>query len=241
MTTSGPIWNFETEVNKLPNKAKNPIPPNGANNVPVDAVLNWTGDDPNPGDKLKYDVYFGVTNPPTKKASNISYNFYNPPGDMELYQKYYWRINTWDSQGLKAEGDVWNFSTGINLPPDKPTISGTKEGQVGVDYEYNFSTTDPENQNISYEIQWGDGNESGWLGPYKSGTKITLNHTWIKKGNYKIRCRARDIYNELSNWATLEVSMPRNKPFNFNFNLLRWLFDQFPNAFPIVKYLLDLI
>jgi len=240
LTASGPIWNFHTQKNLPPNKAKDPIPPNGANNVPVDAVLNWTGDDPNPGDKLKYDVYFGVTNPPTKKASNISNNFYDPPGDMELYQEYYWYITTWDSEGLKAKGDIWSFSTGINLPPDKPTITGSKKGKVGEEYEYNFSTTDPENQSIFYEIHWGDGNETGWLGPHNSGTKIILNHTWIERGNYKIRCRARDIYNEFSEWAILEISMPKNKPFDFNFNILSWFFERFPKAFPILRQLLEL-
>ena len=32
---------------------------------------------------------------------------------------------------------------------------------------------------------------------------------------------------------------PRNKAFNFNFNLLNWLFERFPNMFPILRYLLE--
>ncbi|UCD13624.1 MAG: hypothetical protein JSW60_08720 [Thermoplasmatales archaeon] len=42
--------------------------------------------------------------------------------------------------------------------------------------------------------------------------------------------------------CTIPVSLttPKNKPFNFNFNLLSWLFERFPNAFPILRYVLEL-
>ncbi|UCD14447.1 MAG: hypothetical protein JSW60_03260 [Thermoplasmatales archaeon] len=240
LRTSGKEWSFRTQENEPPYKPSNPHPEDEANNVPVDAILNWTGGDPNPGDPLTYDVYFGRTNPPTKKSSNQTNTSYNPPGDMELYEDYYWKIVTWDSQGEKAEGDIWSFITGINLPPDKPTITGPMNGKVGEDYKYNFSTSDPENQNIAYKIEWGDGEGTGWLDFVASGTKITLNHTWDAKDEYTIRCKAKDTYGEESEWGTLEVTMPKNKAFNFNFNLLSWLFEQFPNAFLILQYLLGL-
>jgi hypothetical protein len=42
--------------------------------------------------------------------------------------------------------------------------------------------------------------------------------------------------------CTLDVSMsvPRNKPLNYQFNLLKRLFEKFPNAFQILKYILEL-
>jgi len=36
------------------------------------------------------------------------------------------------------------------------------------------------------------------------------------------------------------LDTPKNKPFNFNFPLLNWLFDRFPNMFPILRYMLGL-
>jgi len=36
------------------------------------------------------------------------------------------------------------------------------------------------------------------------------------------------------------LTTPKNKPFNFNLNLLGWLFERFPNAFPILRYILGL-
>ena len=38
----------------------------------------------------------------------------------------------------------------------------------------------------------------------------------------------------------VQLSTPKNKPFNFNFNLLSWLFERFPNVFPILRHLLEL-
>jgi hypothetical protein len=34
--------------------------------------------------------------------------------------------------------------------------------------------------------------------------------------------------------------MPKNKAFNFNFNLLSWLFERFPRMFPIMRQLFGL-
>jgi len=240
LNASGPVWTFTTQANLLPYEPSNPEPEDGANNVPVDAILKWNGSDPNPGDTLKYDVYFGVTNPPTKKSSNQTETSYDPLGDMELFKTYYWYIVSWDSQGLSTYGDIWSFTTGINNPPDKPTITGPKEGTAGEDYKYNFSAFDPENRDVAYKIEWGDGDSTGWLEFVASGTKITLNHTWDAKDDYTIRCKAKDIYGEESDWATLEVTMPKNKAFNFNFHLISWLFERFPNAFPILRQLLCL-
>jgi len=41
-----------------------------------------------------------------------------------------------------------------------------------------------------------------------------------------------------SDWETSQETIPKNRPVIFNFNLLRWLFERFPNAFPILKYVL---
>jgi len=42
--------------------------------------------------------------------------------------------------------------------------------------------------------------------------------------------------------CTIPVTLttPKNKPFNFNYPLLSWLFERFPNVFPILRYLLGL-
>ena len=126
-----------------------------------------------------------------------------------------------------------------NSPPNAPSITGETNGKAGTEYEYTFNATDPDGDPVMYFIDWGD-NNTEWTEYCDSGKEITLKHTWSDKGDYIITSKAKDIYDAEGPEGTLEVTMPKNKAFNFNFNLLSWLFERFPNAFPILRHLLEL-
>ncbi|MCK4332544.1 MAG: Zn-dependent exopeptidase M28, partial [Thermoplasmatales archaeon] len=79
-----------------------------------------------------------------------------------------------------------------------------------------------------------------WTGYNPSGIEVKVKHTWSEKGDYTIKAKAKDIHDAEGPEGTLEVTMPKNKAFNFNFPLLNWLFERFPNAFPILRHLLEL-
>ena len=85
-----------------------------------------------------------------------------------------------------------------------------------------------------------DGTLSDWVGPYASGEEAEISHIFSAKGTYTIEAKAKDVFGDEGPIGTIPVTMPRNKPFNFNFNLLGWLFERFPNAFPILRQLLGL-
>ena len=142
-------------------------------------------------------------------------------------------------QDLPPEG--WDEKTGYgliyfdNLSPTEPIITGVINGKVGTPYPYIFNSTDPEGEDVSYYIKWGDGKITDWTAYQSSGTKYFENHTWAKKGNYTIKVKAKDINGSESNWAYHVVTMPRDKLYNFN--LLEWLFECFPNVFPILRYI----
>lgn len=127
-----------------------------------------------------------------------------------------------------------------NITPSPPAIDGPTNGKAGIEYNYTFVSIDPNGDDIAnYTIDWDDG--SGFEvveGPFALGEEVTVSHTWSEKGNYKIRAKAKDIYGAESDWGYLEVTMPRKKAFNFN--LLEWLFERFPNAFPVIRYILEL-
>lgn len=96
-----------------------------------------------------------------------------------------------------------------NAPPEPPSITGPGRGKIGRAYDYTFHSTDPEGDLIYYFIDWGDGSDSGWLGPFASGESITVSHTWGEQGSYHITAKARDQQGVQSPWGTLQISMPR--------------------------------
>jgi outer membrane protein assembly factor BamB len=123
-------------------------------------------------------------------------------------------------------------------PPSTPTITGSTNGKIGQTYEYTIMSSDPEGNNISYYVDWGDATNTGWLGPYTSGHEIIVNHTWTKRGTYTIKAKVKDNYSAESSWGTLKVTIPKNKGLFMNHPFLTWLFEWFPHAFPILRYLL---
>jgi len=129
----------------------------------------------------------------------------------------------------------------VNLPPETPSITGDLEGKNGKEYDYTFVTTDPNGNNVFYYIDWNDSMIEEWIGPYGSGEEVKVNHTWEEKGTYVIKAKAKDIFDAESEWNSLEVTMPKNKLYIFKFPLLNWLFNRFPHAFPILRYIFGLI
>ena len=82
----------------------------------METDLSWTGGDPDVGDTVTYDVYFGTSEAPPLKESvgpypadqtSISYT----PGVLSYDTKYYWKIVARDNYGITKEGSVWNFTT----------------------------------------------------------------------------------------------------------------------------------
>ena len=108
-----------------------------------------------------------------------------------------------------------------NKPPNKPNKpSGPTSGKAGTSYTYSTSTTDPDGDQVYYWFDWGDGTNSGWLGPYNSGQTVSASHTWSEKGSYNIKVKAKDTNDAESDWSDpLPITMPKSKglPFNVNF------------------------
>jgi hypothetical protein len=103
------------------------------------------------------------------------------------------------------------IEVGSNSPPDKPIISGRKNGTSGNEYRYNYVSTDPDGDSISYFIDWGDGSDSFWSLYIPSGIGLSSLHTWDNMGIYIIRVKAKDHLGAESEWATLKVTMPTIK------------------------------
>jgi hypothetical protein len=92
-----------------------------------------------------------------------------------------------------------------NNPPADPTVSGPSTGQRNVLYNYTVLTIDPEADEVYYFADWGDGSNSGWIGPYPSDMMVSISHTWSQPGSYSVKVKAKDTQNLESNWTTVEM------------------------------------
>jgi len=131
--------------------------------------------------------------------------FYTNPFDSDTDNDGY---SDYSEVNLETDPNDFNDNMGPNNNPNMPIIKGPLNGKVGKDYEYKFSSTDPDDDDIYYYILWGDGHVEIWDGPYASGEDAIISHTYARQGTFIIEAKAKDIYGMESDWGYLEVAMP---------------------------------
>jgi len=89
-----------------------------------------------------------------------------------------------------------------NQPPDTPGApTGPTSGSTGVSYSFSATTTDPDGDDIYFMFDWGDGNQSIWLGPYSSPGTVTTSYAWASAGSYDVTVKAKDTIGAESGWS----------------------------------------
>jgi len=159
----------------------------------------------------------------------------------EIGDTIYYYIKAEDNSGRGENhpfiGELGAYSFLVNnLPPDKPNIDGKIDGKTGELYGYTFSSIDPDGDEVSYFIKWGDGNITNWTNFQNSGTSYFKNHSWSTQGMFTIEAKSKDIEGAESDWATIEISMPKIKTY-INKNFQRFL-ENHPNLFPLLQIIL---
>lgn len=97
--------------NHPPNLPSNPYPPDGATEQPLNVTISWSCSDPDSGDVLTFDVYFGSDSILTLVSSAQSETTYDLPENLEQNQTYYWKIVAMDSHYDQTIGPIWSFGT----------------------------------------------------------------------------------------------------------------------------------
>jgi len=89
-----------------------------------------------------------------------------------------------------------------SIPPDTPEAPiGPTSGVTGIEYTFEANTTDPEGDDIYYWFEWGDGENSGWVGPYSSGEPGSAGHIWTTSGDFPVTVKAKDVNNAESGFS----------------------------------------
>jgi len=239
LSTSGSIWSFTTEENIAPYTPSNPDPPDGATDVSIEKILKWNGGDPNPGDTVTYDVYFGKSSPPPLVDEDILITSYDQ-GTMDLATTYYWQIVAEDSQGASSSSSIWHFTTELepNQAPTKPEIYGSSNGPPGKELSWAFISDDADDNQVKYIIEWGD-ETSDETDYYQDNTLVEVSHTYEEEGDYTIKAKAVDEKGLESQESTFSVKIQKSRTV-YHLLLLR-IFERFANLFPILEKLLSFI
>ena len=226
--------------NEPPYKPSNQNPRNHETGLPTNPVLSVYVVDPGEEkmnvsfyDASDHSVIGTVYNIPSFSTASVTWD------NLLNNTVYYWYAVANDGK-YTNQSETWAFTVGgggANSPPYPPVITGPSKGKPNVEYTYTFTTTDPEEHDLSYYIEWGDGTDSGWLGPNMSGEALTAAHSFATKGVYMVRAKAKDTFGLESEWGTLEVTIPKTMGLNVGFMKI---FERFLHAFPLVRHLLQL-
>ena len=66
---------------------------------------------------------------------------------------------------------------------------------------------------MSYLFDWGDGTNSGWIGPYGSGQPGEASHNWTELGQFEIKVQAKDNFGVRSEWSdSALINIVTNEP-----------------------------
>jgi hypothetical protein len=107
-------------------------------------------------------------------------------------------------QGADPPSDYafgYELST-TNAPPNTPsTPTGPDTGVIGNEYTFQTIATDPEEDQVYYMFDFGDGTTSDWVGPFNSGAPGTAAHTWDEAGTYEVTAKAKDSNGGQSGWS----------------------------------------
>ena len=134
-------------VNSPPNTPAVLLPLDDATNQAISSVvLKWQGGDPDSGDTVTYDLYFGTSTGPPLVSGGQSDTTYSP-GTLDYHKFYFWKIVAFDNHGVQTPGPLWSFATEPEPLPEAPdslivvSISGDR-----------------------IELRWNDnsGNETGF-------------------------------------------------------------------------------
>jgi len=193
--------------NQQPTTPSSPIPADAATNVSITPVLSWTCSDPDAGDSLKFDIYFGSINPPnTLLVSNWKQPNYALT-TLDFNKLYYWRVTAHDLKGASAVGPIWRFTTMTELP---------SQGLVAY-YPFNGNANDESGNGWNGTVNGATlttdryGNTNSAYSFSGSNKSITTNYPGILGGNPRtVSLWVQSNISTAQNFVSWGTSLPYN-------------------------------
>lgn len=175
-----------TVLNQAPSVPKLVSPSNEETLDGVSADLTWSCTDPD-GDNLSYNIYFDGSDGSTLVSSGQTDTIWST-GTLGYNTTYFWKIEVDDGNGYEISSDVWSFSTAANQAPATPSLLSPADEDTLDAYsaELAWSCTDPENDDLTYNVYFDNSNASTLVSENQSATSwstgdLTLNTSYFWK------------------------------------------------------------
>ncbi|MBI5868049.1 MAG: hypothetical protein HZB43_07155 [candidate division Zixibacteria bacterium] len=151
----GPTWEFTTScTTPLPSPAA-PVPADAALCNALTDTLTWSAVTDPCGDPVKYDVYFGTTNPIPLVASDLSTTAY-PVTGLAVNTKYYWKVCAKSSSERQScPSSEWSFTTLCTSTLSSASIPVPTDGATSQPSTLTIgwnAITDPCGGEITYDV-----------------------------------------------------------------------------------------
>jgi hypothetical protein len=102
---------------------------------------------------------------------------------------------------LQVDVSLVNNEPGNSAPQTPEAPLGQGLGTATFTYSFTAKAGDPDNDPLYYMFDWGDTQQSGWLGPFPSGEDGAGAHAWTADGIYDIKAKAKDTAGAESDWS----------------------------------------
>lgn len=133
------------------------------------------------------DIDNGIYSRETTDASGNAYFYF----DLSIIHKII--ITVTGHNYLPYSSTIFVEHPEDNEPPITPGPPiGIIDGIIDTEYEYTATTIDPDDDLIWYNFSWGNGEFSGWIGPFESYQYAIAEYAWSIGGNYEVRVNAID-------------------------------------------------
>jgi len=147
----------------------------------------------------------------TQNQTGDTYYCNRTYSEVGVYTYHIWANDTSNNSNVSSD---YTFEI-VNQPPDTPSQpTGPTTGYICIEYNYSTSTIDPDGDDVKYGWDWdGDLVVDEWTDWYSSGETCTTSHSWENPGTYNVSVKAKDIYDDESNWSNpLSVTMQNHPP-----------------------------
>lgn len=139
-----------------------------------------------------------------------------------------------DWAGYGKDYEIQYESLGV---PYIETIYGATAPKKNNEYNYMFRAIDPNQDDIYYYIDWGDGTIDEEAGPFESEEDAIVTHVWTEAGEFNINAKAIDENGYESGWLTLNILVFSNKVVSKP--IFKFL-ENHPILYKVIRYLLKI-